>query len=87
MTYPLFGSGSAGLGSVKKLTERLLCRHRLISVIANTTTRTGLRIRAHLDRRNYPTGVKVTDEQLATVRISKDSFHVDWNYRIESNQS
>ena len=54
----------------------------VVNLIANTTTKTGLRIRARLDRRNYPIGIKVTDEQLAAVRILKDSFHGDWNYRI-----
>jgi len=35
-----------------------------------------------LDTNSYPTGVKVTDEELATVRIKKAKFHGEWNYTI-----
>ena len=54
----------------------------VVNLIANTTTKTGLRIRARLDRRKYQTGIKITDEELADVRISRDAFHGDWNYRV-----
>jgi hypothetical protein len=30
----------------------------------------------------YPTGIKVSDEELAAVRIKKDKFHGDWNYTL-----
>jgi hypothetical protein len=35
-----------------------------------------------LDTNTYPTGIEVTDEDLARVRIEPDAFHGEWNYRI-----
>jgi hypothetical protein len=39
--------------------------------------------RAELDRGSYPTGIKVTDEQLATVSMPPDEFHGEWNDSIQ----
>jgi len=52
----------------------------VISLIANTTNRGGLVVRARLDRRKYPTGKKVTTKQLRALNIERDDFHGDWNY-------
>ena len=54
----------------------------IVSLIAATSTRQGLRIRCELDERNYPKGIEVTDEELASVDLRRDSFHGDWNYSI-----
>ena len=54
----------------------------IVNLIANTTTQKGLRVQAALDTGPYPKGIKVTDEQLADVRIERDAFHGDWNYSI-----
>jgi Rhodopirellula transposase DDE domain len=54
----------------------------IVQLIAATTTDTGLKVRAELDERKYPKGLKVSDAQLATVNISRHSFHGDWNYTI-----
>jgi Rhodopirellula transposase DDE domain len=54
----------------------------IINLIAATTTNTGLKLYAQLDDRNYQRGVEVTDEQLATVHITRHAFHGDWNYTI-----
>ena len=54
----------------------------IVSLIAATSTRQGLRIRCELDERNYPKGIAVTDEELASVDLRRDSFHGDWNYSI-----
>ena len=53
-----------------------------IELIANTTTKTGLKIRCELDRNVYPKGIKVSDEELATLNIKRDKFHPEWNYSI-----
>jgi hypothetical protein len=53
-----------------------------VELIARTTTRTGLTVRAALDTNHYPKGVKVSDEELARVRIKRHDFHGDWNYTI-----
>ena len=54
----------------------------IVRLIGSTTTRTGLTIRADLDTGSYPTGVKVTDAELAAVRLQPADFHGDWNYTI-----
>jgi transposase len=54
----------------------------IIKLIANTTTRTGLKIRAELDTGNYPTGIIVTDEELAALDLRRADFHGDWNYTL-----
>jgi hypothetical protein len=54
----------------------------IVNLIANTTTQTGLTIHAALDTHQYPTGIKVTDQELETVRVRKADFHGEWNYTI-----
>ncbi len=54
----------------------------IINLIAGTTTSTGLKVYAQLDKRPYPTRIEVTDEQLAAVKIERHAFHGEWNYRI-----
>jgi hypothetical protein len=54
----------------------------IIQLIANTTTQAGLKIRAEIDSGHYPTGVKVSDAQLAGVNMQRASFHGEWNYKL-----
>jgi transposase len=54
----------------------------IVSLIAATRTTTGLRVRSELDRRPYPGGVTVTDEQMERIRLHPHPFHGDWNYTI-----
>jgi Rhodopirellula transposase DDE domain len=54
----------------------------IVSLIASTHSRAGLRVRAELDRGPYPSGVTVTDAQLATFRLERHRFHGEWNYTI-----
>jgi hypothetical protein len=53
-----------------------------VELIAATTTETGLIVRAELDEKKYPKGLKVSDAQLATVNIFPHDFHGEWNYTI-----
>ena len=46
-----------------------------------------LRVRAALDDNTYEAGIKVSDEQLDAVRIERDEFHGEWNYRIRPRTS
>jgi hypothetical protein len=48
---------------------RPLVGHEAIDLIANTTTQAGLKIRAELDRGNYPVGVKFTDAELGELKF------------------
>jgi transposase len=54
----------------------------VVNLIANTTTKQGLKVRARLDRNAYPSGVKVTDQERAAVSLRPDKFHGEWNYSI-----
>ena len=40
-------------------------------------------LRADLDGEYYPTKVKVTDTELATVDLHPHHFHGEWNYTIK----
>jgi hypothetical protein len=55
----------------------------VVNLIGATTTATGLRVRADLDGEYYPTKVKVTDTELATVDLHPHHFHGEWNYTIK----
>ena len=60
---------------------RPLTSHEVIvQTIAATTTRTGLTVRAQLGTGSYPTGVKVSDQEMAALPITRHGFHGDWNY-------
>jgi hypothetical protein len=60
----------------------LVSHEVIVNLIANTTTREGLTIRAELDRGKYPTGIKITDAELAQLNLKLDNFHGDWNYTV-----
>jgi len=60
----------------------LISHEVIVALIGGTTTQTGLRVEAALDRGTYPTRVEVTDEQLAQVQLRPHSFHGEWNYSI-----
>jgi hypothetical protein len=54
----------------------------IVNLIANTTTRQGLRLEVALDTNCYPTGIVVTDEEFAGVNLRRAHFHGEWNYTI-----
>ncbi len=60
----------------------LVDKATIVQLIANTTTKKGLRIRSKLDERIYKKGIKVSDDELARVNLMKDEFHGEWNYKI-----
>jgi Rhodopirellula transposase DDE domain len=60
----------------------LVSRSVVVNLIGNTRTKAGLKINAELDTNTYPTGLKVTKEQFATIKIKKAKFHGEWNYTI-----
>ncbi len=62
----------------------LVSHEVVVDLIGATTTRTGLRVRAELDRGRYPTGVKVRDAELAAVPLIRHDWHGEWNYTITS---
>ena len=54
----------------------------ILSLLAATSTSTGLTVESGLDTCSYPVGRKVTDEEMATIQIKRDEFHGEWNYTI-----
>jgi len=54
----------------------------IVGLIAKTTTAKGLRVTCRLDRRRYPVGRRVSDDEIATVNLVPQSFHGEWNYVI-----
>jgi hypothetical protein len=60
----------------------LVSQDVVVNLIGSTSTKTGLTIRAKLDKKRYPKGIEVTDAEIAQIRIRKASFHGEWNYTI-----
>ncbi|MHB1606269.1 MAG: ISAzo13 family transposase [Leptospirales bacterium] len=65
----------------------LVSHEVIVSLIAATTTRKGLKVRAQLDTNLYPKGIKVSDDEFASIRLTRDDFHGEWNYTITPNTS
>ena len=65
----------------------LLTHATIVNLISNTTTDTGLKVRCVLDTKRYPKEVKVSDEQMAQIRLMPARFHGDWNYSIKPSPS
>jgi hypothetical protein len=57
----------------------------IVSLIGSTTTQTGLRVRSEIDPGSYPTGIQITDAQMATIHLERHEFHGEWNYTIPSS--
>jgi transposase len=55
----------------------------VLELISHTTTKEGLVVTACKDSNTYPTGIKVSDEELAALNLSRDPFHGEWNYMIK----
>jgi hypothetical protein len=60
----------------------LVSRETVVELIAATTTRTGLIVRCALDTRDYPKGIRVSNQEMDALNISGDAFHPEWNYTI-----
>jgi hypothetical protein len=65
----------------------LVSRQAIVELISNTTTRHGLIVRAALDTNTYPTGIRVSDAELAEVQLIRHEFHGDWNYTIKPRKA
>jgi hypothetical protein len=60
----------------------LVSQEVVVNLIAATTTETGLKVSCALDRSSYPSGIKVSKEDMAAIRLRRDKFHGEWNYTI-----
>jgi hypothetical protein len=59
----------------------------IVDLISATTTRTGLTVHCELDKSHYPKGIVVSDEQMASLNITRHDFHGEWNYTIHPSNS
>jgi transposase len=84
-----------GTSKWNKIEHRLFCHitenwrgrpleslQTVVNLIANTTTTTGLRVKAAADTRSYKKGIRVSDAEIETVNLKRHRFHGDWNYAI-----
>ena len=62
--------------------QPLMSHAVVVNLIGSTRTRTGLRVQAELDTGTYAKGIKVTEQEMESLRLKKDKFHGEWNYRI-----
>jgi low affinity Fe/Cu permease len=54
----------------------------IVNLIGNTSTKSGLKIKAKLDDNIYQKGIKISNRELETIAITKNTFHGEWNYQI-----
>jgi len=59
----------------------------IVKLIAGTTTAKGLKVVCRLDRSKYPTGRKISDQEIAQVKLKPDKFHGEWNYTIQPRKA
>jgi transposase len=84
-----------GTSKWNKIEHRLFChisenwrgrplesRAVVVNLIASTRTDKGLKIKAEIDDSFYITGIKITDNEMAKLKIVCDKFHGEWNYKI-----
>lgn len=54
----------------------------IVSLIGATTNRSGLKVRAKVDKRSYQAGIKISNEAMRKLKIALADFHAEWNYTI-----
>ena len=57
----------------------------IVELISATTTKTGLTVRCELDTDLYPSGIVVSDAEIAALNIKRAEFRGEWNYTISPN--
>jgi transposase len=61
----------------------LLSYQAVVNLIGDTTTKSGLRVKALLDTRDYELGQKISDDQMRTLEMKPHKFHGNWNYTFQ----
>src|SRR6266700_7211458 len=69
--------------SINWRAKPLISLEVVLELISHTTTTEGLTVTAVKDSQTYPTGLKVTDEEVARLHLLRDAFHGEWNYTIK----
>ena len=60
----------------------LVDRETVVPLIGSVRTTTGLTVKARLDTRQYPTGIKVSDADMEALHMTREVFHGEWNYTL-----
>lgn len=60
----------------------LVSHQVIVNMIAATKTKTGLKVNCQLDLNKYPLGIKVSNQEMASIHLVTDPFHGEWNYSI-----
>ena len=60
----------------------LISHEVIVQLIANTKTRSGLKVRSEIDDNSYPKGLVISDAEFATIKLELDPFHGEWNYSL-----
>ncbi len=89
-----------GTSKWNKIEHRLFCHitenwrgrplrtfESIVELIGHTTTATGLRVKAKLDKRRYATGRVVTRAEMRGLALYPHTFHGDWNYELRPRPS
>ena len=89
-----------GTSKWNKIEHRLFCHitrnwrgvpletHQVVvNLVSSTRTEEGLEVHCQLDEKDYPKGRKISDAQMASLRIKRNAFHGDWNYEILPRRS
>jgi uncharacterized membrane protein len=89
-----------GTSKWNKIEHRLFCyitrnwrgvpleTHQIVvNLVSSTRTEEGLEVHCGLDSKTYETGQKITDEEMSSVRLNRNSFHGDWNYEIHPRRA
>ena len=84
-----------GTSKWNKIEHRLFCHitqnwrgkplrtfETIVDTIGNTRTASGLRVKARLDKRKYPTGVVTTKAEMKALSLHPQDFHGEWNYEL-----
>jgi hypothetical protein len=64
----------------------LVSHQVIVQLIGSTTTETGLKVCCEIDGNLYPKGLKVSDQEIQAINITRNEFHGEWNYSIAPNQ-
>ena len=63
--------------------QPLISHEVIVELIGTTTTKGGLHVEAQLDTHTYPTKIKVSDKEMATLHIQPHAFHGEWNDTVK----
>jgi transposase len=58
----------------------------VVNLVSSTKTRSGLRVKAKLDKQKYPTGIVISDDEIEELNIKLHTFHGEWNYTISPSE-